>query len=931
MKTSFRILSIVLAFAFFAGCEKPQEGQGQGKDPDPIVNPDPLDPAARIVRVITEYTAGGHNVSDISYDNKGRMTKLTGGMFLGAEGVCNIEYNDASNTATAKFGDESMVMELDDSGRCINDGSWRYTYFGGHLVSSQSINGSSTWSYSWENDCLTDINYKTKATSGITYDTHDNPFYGQSYDPFCSIDQGAFTGTMCLCFCAMSSKKLYKSYYGTDFSYTFAEDGRLKEAMMSYDGVPQAIFYASYSDETLRQPRDEKAESLPSYLKGDWVITGRVEGGSEVPGLDLYGWSFTVPGTERQLETSLNIYRIQEGSLQTLPTEVNGNSVKFSNGVLSGVIGEPYDVDYMKDNIVYKSGYLHFVKYEGEWEDGLEVTKITDNKFYCKGFGHDSNVYVYERVTELSEAAEDSAVEIQPGSIIISNDVQNGTCNLAILEKGLSIDETTGELAGNGKAIYFIIKPIGEVSHTGNEDELPNGTYLSSNSSIKAESMIFMSPDDFAKMNGVAISNATLTVSHSTKDERFYYSGTFEFSADGKKYSGSFSDLVNSGVKKELETNINVGSIFIFNDVKDGICNLAILEQGLSIDETTGELSGNGNTVYFILPSNDGGEDELAAGTYSSGNSTIKSESMMFTSPEEFAKMSGKAISDATLNVTRETRSEEIYYSGNFEFYADGKKFSGSFKDLKNSVMYKEINPPEPTPENVAIRLAVEGSGTTKSSLTNGTFNLDQGDIVYVNASPTVVQMNGNESCVIVPYNEKGYDIVYPSKDYDGAAPLLRTYYLDDGIKYSINMPFYTRGTAEPVCMGYIADSFQSACNLRIMTGLLSVTLADDLDASKIELTADNYLEGVFEFKVTNHDYSNCTISHDSTPSAGIIIDVAQSSSRTFYFNLMPGSYKIGIKVLDKNDQVLVQKSTTSEIPVERAHMVNLGILQIEK
>lgn len=787
MKTYFRIISIVLAFAFLSGCEKPQEGQSQGKDPDPIVNPDPLDPAARVVRVITEYTAGGHNVSDISYDSKGRMTKLTGGMFLGAEGVCNIEYNDASNTATAKFGDESMVMELDDSGRCINDGSWRYTYFGGHLVSSQSINGSSTWSYSWENDCLTDINYKTKATSGITYDTHDNPFYGQSYDPFCSIDQGAFTEAMCLCFCAMSSKKLYKSYYGTDFSYTFSEDGRLKEAMMSYDGVPQAIFYASYSDETPRQPRDEKAESLPSYLKGDWVITGRVEGGSEIPGFNLFtGWG-DIAST---LETSIFIYRLQEGSLQTLPIGVNGNNAKYFNGVLSGVIGEPYNVDYMKDNIVYKSEHLHLVGYDGEWKEGLKITKINDNKFYCKDLyyiGPDTNVYVYERVTELSEAAEDSATEIQPGSI------------------------------------------------------------------------------------------------------------------------------------------------FIFNDAKDGICNLAILEQGLSIDETTGELSGTGNTVYFILPSNDGGEDELAAGTYSSSNSTIKAESMIFTSPEEFAKMSGKAISDATLNVTRETRSEEIYYSGNFEFYADGKKYSGSFKDLKNSVMHKEINPPEPTPENVVIRLTVESSGSTKSSLSNGNFNLEQGDIVYVNASPTAVQMNGNESCVIVPYNEKGYDIVYPSKDYDGSAPLLRTYYLDDGIKYSINMPYYTRGTAEPVCMGHIADSFQSACNLRIMTGLLSVTLADDLDASKIELTADNYLEGVFEFKVTNHDYSNCTITHDSTPSAGIIIDVAQSSSRTFYFNLMPGSYKIGIKVLDKNDQILVQKSTTSEIPVERAHMVNLGILQIEK
>ena len=931
MKTSFRILSIVLAFAFFAGCEKPQEGQGQGKDPDPIVNPDPLDPAARLVRVITEYTGGGHNVSDISYDSKGRMTKLTGGQFLGENGICNIEYNDAAHTATAQFKNGTIVMELDDAGRCVNDGLWRYSYFGGHMVSIQSASGSTTCSFSWDDDCLTGFDYGRKITEGITYDTHDNPFYGQSYDPFCSIDRGIFTESMCLCFCSMSSKKLLKNYFSTEFSYSFAEDGRLKEVMISEGGVPQSIFYASYSDETLRQPRDEKTEELPLYLKGDWVITGIVSGGEEVPSLDIYQGGISLPDLELNFEAAVDIYRIEEGSIQKLITEVDGNCVNYSDGVLSGVIGEPYDNAFNKETIVYKSGYLHFVGYTGEWGNGLDITKINDNKFYCKGFNHSSITYVYERVNQLTEAVENPKEEILPGSIIISNDVQNGTCNLAILEKGLSIDETTGELAGNGKAIYFIIKPTGEVSHTGNEDELPNGTYLSSNSSIKAESMIFMSSDDFAKMNGVAISNATLTVSHSTKDERFYYSGTFEFSADGKKYSGSFSDLVNSGVKKELETNINAGSIFIFNDVKDGICNLAILEQGLSIDETTGELSGNGNTVYFILPSNDGGEDELAAGTYSSGNSTIKSESMMFTSPEEFAKMSGKAISDATLNVTRETRSEEIYYSGNFEFYADGKKFSGSFKDLKNSVMHKEINPPEPTPENVAIRLAVEGSGTTKSSLTNGTFNLDQGDIVYVNASPTSVQMAGSERYVIVPYNEKGYDIVYPGKDYDGTALLLRTYYLDDGIKYSINMPFYTRGIAEPVCMGYIADPSLSACDLRIMTGLLSVTLADGLDASKIELTADNNLEGVFDFKVTNHDYSSCTISHDSTPSAGIIVDVSQSSSRTFYFNLMPGSYKIGIKVIDKNDQVLVQKSTTSEIPVERAHIINLGTLQIDK
>jgi len=768
-----RIPLILLAVISLAGCDKTLEKQ----DPHQTGGTDPLDPAARVVRVITEYTAGGHNVSDINYDSKGRMTKLTGGMLLGSDGVCSIEYNDASNTATAKYEGESMVMELDENGRCVNDGYWRYTYFGGHLVSSQSISGSGIWSYSWENDCLTDIGHKTKASSGITYDTHDNPFYGQSYDPFCSIDQGAFTEAMCLCFCAMSSKKLYKSYYGTDFSYTFSEDGRLKEAMMSYDGVPQAIFYASYSDETLRQPRDEKTESLPSYLKGDWIITGRVEDGSEIPGLELFGWSFTVPGTERQLETSLNIYRLQEGSLQTLPIEVNGNNAKYFNGVLSGVIGEPYDVDHMKDNIVYKSDHLHLVGYDGEWKEGLKVTKINENKFYCKGFSHDPNIYVYERVTELSDVTDVPAIEFQ------------------------------------------------------------------------------------------------------------------------------------------------AGSIFIFNDVKSGICNLAILEQGLSIDETSGELSGTGNTAYFILTSNGGGEDELAAGTYLSNNSTIKAESMIFTSPEEFAKMSGKAITDATLTVSRDTKGEEIYYSGSFEFSADGKKFSGSFKDLVNSVKHEEIVTPDPpAPEKVTIRVQCNNGGGTKSSLSNdGMFNLEQGDIVYVNGLPYSIQENGVSHILVVPYCGDGYYVIY-----SGNEPVSVS---SNGNKQEIGilMPENASGKATPVCMGYIPDASQT-CILDIMTGVLEVSLAEGINAAGIELSAETSLSGKFTYSITNNCYLDYSVTPSGNNSTSITVKTSQVSGNNFFFNIIPGTYKFKVRLKDNNGDVIIEKQISNSASINRATMYKLSI-----
>lgn len=188
--------------------------------------------------------------------------------------------------------------------------------------------------------------------------------------------------------------------------------------------------------------------------------------------------------------------------------------------------------------------------------------------------------------------------------------------------------------------------------------------------------------------------NKYYCVADNLSSNTLYYYRAFTF----------FNGVMTYGEVKSFTTldfpaiEFQTGSIFISNDVESGICNLIILEQGLSIDETSDEeISGTGNIAYFILASNGGGEDELAAGTYLSNNSTIKAESMIFTSPEEFAKMSGKAITDATLTVSRDTKGEEIYYSGSFEFFADEKKFSGSFKDLVNSVMSKETPPPPPT------------------------------------------------------------------------------------------------------------------------------------------------------------------------------------------------------------------------------------------
>ena len=438
-----KLLLILSASAAIVACTKPEiensgtdtPGQEQGESGGEQGNQGSDGTDARLVRIITEYTAGGHNVSDISYDSKGRMNKLTGGMMLGADGSCEIVYDDEALTATATSNDPSwgsLVMELDENGRCTSDGSWKYTYFGGHLVNAKSQNGSgSSWTYTWEDDCLTGVNYNTKASDSIIYDTHDNPFYDCAYDPFCNMDQGAFTAPMCLGFCKMSSKKLFKNYYGTEFAYDFDSNGRLKEVMISSGGEPQAIFYASYSDETLRQPRDEKTEQLPSWLEGDWVITGAVENDEEVPGFQISGWNYSSQDVNISLESAVILYRLSSETLQELPVEVVEGYVKYSAGVLSGAKSEPYDLESQKNAMAYKSGQIHLMEYTGQWKDGLTVNKITDTKFYCKSLEWPYGMMIFEKVTEVSQSSDPIAPPTgEMETVDLGLSVKWATCNL---------------------------------------------------------------------------------------------------------------------------------------------------------------------------------------------------------------------------------------------------------------------------------------------------------------------------------------------------------------------------------------------------------------------------------------------------------------------------------------------------------------------
>ena len=62
MKNTAKLATLFLAFACLASCDKTLVKQ----DTDPINNQEPTASGGQLVRVITEYTAGGHNVCDIS-------------------------------------------------------------------------------------------------------------------------------------------------------------------------------------------------------------------------------------------------------------------------------------------------------------------------------------------------------------------------------------------------------------------------------------------------------------------------------------------------------------------------------------------------------------------------------------------------------------------------------------------------------------------------------------------------------------------------------------------------------------------------------------------------------------------------------------------------------------------------------------------------
>lgn len=298
---------------------------------------------AQLVRVITEYPEGGYNVSDIQYDKKGRIVQLTGGELSGYDGKCSLEYDDTNNLVRVEYANGwSEVLKLDDSGFCIEDYGSIYTYFGGHLVKSGH------WSYTWDDDCLTGINYNGDCDNDISYENVVNPFYGCSYDPFCFIDDGAFSEAMSLGFCGMSSKKLYKSYFGLDFSYVFSENGRLTQFMESIDGEVQSITYLSYSDEKLREPRDEGREKIPSTLIGDWIITGQLIDDEEVPGFVCYGMSY---GEVYDIDAGIEIFRINSEWIQGLPVEVDETLLNYSNCSLYGIISQPYDLSHRNTSV----------------------------------------------------------------------------------------------------------------------------------------------------------------------------------------------------------------------------------------------------------------------------------------------------------------------------------------------------------------------------------------------------------------------------------------------------------------------------------------------------------------------------------------------------------------------------------------------------
>ena len=329
----------------------------------------------RLVRVVTEYASGGHNVSDISYDKKGRITSLKGSNICGADGVCVIKYDDARHTATVKLNNNTeKTFELDELGRCVNDGEYSYTYSGDHLLCTDNATNPGNYIYHWNNDCLNGIGFEDGRPGGLfVYDNQDNPFYGLSYDPFCSLQHftyDEFTFAMRLGFCAMSNRKLIKNYDGWEFSYSFSQDGKLREASITIFEEPFARVYASYEGEELRKPRDEGAENLPSYLEGDWIRTAYSDNGIESPTWFSTGWGFEYNGSMVSFddENGVSLYRIQQGYIQILPTEVDGKIVDFSNGILSGVKSGPYVLEDMKQNISYKSGNLYEIQHSGQWD-----------------------------------------------------------------------------------------------------------------------------------------------------------------------------------------------------------------------------------------------------------------------------------------------------------------------------------------------------------------------------------------------------------------------------------------------------------------------------------------------------------------------------------------------------------------------------------
>lgn len=350
---------------------------------------------AKLTRVVYEFASGGHNVMDLEYDNKGRLSRMKGGMLEGTDGDINLVYNDQNNTVSilSNLASYSETYQLNKEGLCTNDGYCTYSYFNGHLV-ELNVQYHQMHLF-WEDDCLVNID-----NTQITYTSFDNPFFTQSFDPWVMCDESTFMEPCYLGLCGLSCKKLIKTYGDyISFEYSFNESGRLKEGMIRKDGKVWVHVYYNYEDEPLIESRDEEIEQIPSSLRGEWIQTGELYDQDYYPFFDI--GSFGI-GKDIDVENGISVYKIGENSISyEYILDVDPETISFNGGVLYGV-KKKYTLPHSSDSWIYKNNHFFHVDYAGEFTDLGTFSIINDNKFYGNlEYSPLDVTWVYERLTEI--------------------------------------------------------------------------------------------------------------------------------------------------------------------------------------------------------------------------------------------------------------------------------------------------------------------------------------------------------------------------------------------------------------------------------------------------------------------------------------------------------------------------------------------------